>query len=39
MALKVYGDSQLIINQVNGEYQTKDDKLTPYKKVVESLKE
>lgn len=39
MALKVYGDSQLIINQVNDEYQTKDDKLTPYKKLVESLKE
>lgn len=24
---------------MNGEYQTKDDKLTPYKKLVESLKE
>ena len=39
IALKVYGDSLLIINQVNDEYQTKDDKLTPYKKLVETLKE
>jgi hypothetical protein len=29
----------LIINQVNDEYQTKDDKLTHYKKLVEDLKE
>ena len=38
IALKVYGGSQLIINQVNNEYQNKDDKLTPYKKLVETLK-
>ena len=29
----------MVINQVNDEYQTKDDKLTPSKKLVESLKE
>lgn len=39
ISLKVYGDSQLIINQVNDEYQTKDDKLTHYKKLAEDLKE
>ena len=36
--LHVFGDSQLIINQVNEEYQTKDDKLIPYKKMVDSLR-
>jgi ribonuclease HI len=39
LSLKVYGDSQLIINQVNDEYQTKDDKLTHYKRLAEDLKE
>lgn len=39
MTLRVYGDSQLIVNQLNGEYQTKDNKLTAYKKLVETLKE
>jgi len=29
--LQVYGDSQLVINQVNDDYQTKDEKLIPYK--------
>ncbi|XP_059071335.1 uncharacterized protein LOC131865675 [Cryptomeria japonica] len=36
--LKVYGDSQLIINQVNDDYQTKDDKLMPYKHMVDDFK-
>src|SRR5271156_5870137 len=35
--LHIYGDSQLIINQINGEYQTKDEKLVPYKQLVEDL--
>lgn len=39
MSLKVYGDSQLIINQVNDDYQNKDNKLTHYNKLVEDLKE
>ena len=37
--LEVYGDSQLIINQVTNMYQTKDEKLLPYKHVVDTLKE
>lgn len=37
--LKVFGDSQLIINQVNYVYQTKDDKLVPYKRMVDDLKQ
>lgn len=37
--LKFYGYSQLVINQVSDDYQTKDDKLTPYKKMVENLKD
>lgn len=36
--LHVYGDSQLVIKQVNDEYQTKDDKLLPYRSMVEDLK-
>ena len=36
--LHIFGDSQLIINQVNNDYQTKDDKLVPYKKLVDSLR-
>ena len=36
--LDVYGDSQLIINQVNDIYQTKDEKLLPYKRMVDDLK-
>ncbi|XP_057849976.1 uncharacterized protein LOC131060672 [Cryptomeria japonica] len=39
MELQVYGDSQLIINQVNDDYNTKDDKLTPYKQLVEEFKQ
>eukprot|EP01018_Ginkgo_biloba_P014826 Gb_24854 [translate_table: standard] len=36
--LLVMGDSQLIIKQVNDEYQTKDKKLIPYKRMVDSFK-
>lgn len=35
--LKVFGDSQLVINQVNNTYQTKDKKLVPYKWMVDDL--
>ncbi|XP_058103632.1 uncharacterized protein LOC131247235 [Magnolia sinica] len=28
--LRVFGDSQLIINQINGDWKTKDEKLIPY---------
>eukprot|EP01018_Ginkgo_biloba_P023038 Gb_17942 [translate_table: standard] len=37
--LLVLGDSQLIIKQFNDEYQTKDEKLIPYKRMVDSLKQ
>ncbi|GLJ36903.1 hypothetical protein SUGI_0745930 [Cryptomeria japonica] len=37
--LKVYGDSQLVINQINNDYQTKDDKLLPYKRMVDDFKQ
>ena len=36
--LQVYGDSQLVIRQVNDDYETKDEKLMPYKQMVEFLK-
>ncbi|XP_057858310.1 uncharacterized protein LOC131067362 [Cryptomeria japonica] len=36
--LNVYGDSQLVINQVNDNYQTKDEKLMPYKRMVDDFK-
>ena len=36
--LHIYGDSQLIINQVNDDYFTKNEKLVPYKKMVDSLR-
>ena len=36
--LYIYGDSQLVINKVNNECQTKDDKLIPYKKLIDSLR-
>lgn len=36
--LQVYGDSHLVIKQVNDEYQTKDDMLLPYRSMVEDLK-
>ena len=37
--LNVFGDSQLIINQVNDIYQTKDEKLLPYKRMVDDMKQ
>jgi hypothetical protein len=36
--LNVLGDSQLVINQVNEVYQTRDDKLIPYKRMVDALR-
>ena len=36
--LKVYGDSQLVIQQVNDEYEMKYDKLIPYKQMENFLK-
>ena len=36
--LQVYGDSQLVINQVNDEYNTKDEKLFPYKNLLDNWK-
>lgn len=39
MDLQVFGDSQLIINQVNDDYNTKDDKITLYKQLVEEYKQ
>lgn len=38
MELKVYGDFQLVINQINNDYQTKDDNLLPYKRMVDDFK-
>ncbi len=35
--LDIFGDSQLVINQVNDVYQTKDEKLIPYKHMVDDL--
>lgn len=35
--LQVFGDSQLVINQFNYEYQTKDDKMMPYKRMVDDF--
>lgn len=37
--LHVYGDSQLVINQVKNDYQRKDDKLKPYKRMVDDFKQ
>lgn len=36
--LNVYEDSQLVINQVNDDYQTKDEKIMPYKRMVDEFK-
>lgn len=36
--LHIYGDLQLIINQINDLYQTRDEKLMPYKRMVDDLK-
>lgn len=38
MMIESYGDSQLVINQVNDTYQTKNKKLLPYKHLVDTLK-
>jgi hypothetical protein len=38
-SLLVFGDSQLVIKQVTDEYHTKDDKLLPYRRIVEDLKQ
>ena len=35
--LQIFGDSQLIIKQVLNDYQTKDEKLLPYKELVDQL--
>ena len=37
--LLVFGDSQLVIKQVIDEYHTKDEKLLPYRRIVEDLKQ
>ena len=37
--LLVFGDSQLVIKQVRDEYHTKDEKLFPYRRIVEDLRQ
>lgn len=37
--LHVYGDSQLVVKQVNVKYETKYDKLVSYKNMVDTFKE
>lgn len=36
--LQVFQDSRLVINQINDDYQIKDEKLMPYKKMVDDIK-
>ena len=36
--MHIFGDSQLAINQVNNDYQIKDEKLIPYKNFIDSLR-
>lgn len=36
--LHIYRDSQLVINQINNDYQIKDDKLIPYKRLIDALR-
>ena len=36
-SLKVYGDSALVICQLNGEWETRDSKLVPYQEFVKNL--
>ena len=36
--LKVFKDSELVIHQVNNVYHMKDDKLVPYKRMVDDLR-
>ena len=38
-SLLVFGDSQLVIKQVIDEYHTKDEKLLPYRRIVEDLRQ
>lgn len=35
--LKIFGNSKLVINQESDVYQTKDDKLVPYKQMIDDL--
>ena len=37
-SVECLGDSQLVINQVNDIYQTRDEKLLPYKHMVDDMK-
>lgn len=39
LEMHVYSDSQLVIKQVNDEYQTKNGKILPYHSIVEDLKQ
>lgn len=34
----IYGNSKLIMNQTNDVYKTNDDKIMPYKRVIDDLK-
>ena len=36
-SLKVYGDSALVICQLNGEWETRDSKLVPYQEFIKKL--
>ena len=36
--LHIVGDFQVVINQVNNEYKTKDEKLIPYNKLIDALR-
>ena len=36
--MHIYRDSQLVINQINNDYKTKDENLIPYKKLIDSLR-
>ena len=38
-SLLVFGDSKLVIKQVIDEYHTKDEKLFPYRRIVEDPKQ
>ena len=35
--LKIYSDSQLVVNQVNGDYQAKGENITAYLKIVGAI--
>ena len=36
-SLKVYGDSTLVICQLNGEWETRDSKLVPYQEFIKKV--